>query len=1269
MLNRRVALDPTDFSPLQRAAFARDVATVLRQVDPVSRVRGREYAEEGRVVEMKTSDRGVRATVLGSEAYTVEMSRATGALATSCDCPIALRGGMCKHIAALAFVLGSEGPARAAVDEQATVPRLVRELPELPTRALAHRLALYVGRPVPPPIEGWRRLRDWWRTSTTKETSVFRHAVETSERDVIHVLDTLRTFVPPPSPSPGTTYGELYARLARKCVELARRGLVNEALPGPLDARHPGFEIAWTPSMRRLTIKERTTPLLVSPLSLELRIPLEDVTMLTYGVATGIGASSLAELFVLRALLLAMVEGSDPAIRAVAAELGRPPWARVLDHLVPGGPTAAVEEELHFAAVPVHGSTFQVRAHSRGVTKSGKPRWKRTPLDALARGVPRSSESARRVARLALAAFGDRRGYVDAASPLGHEVLLALRAHGHVLASEPNAETDPRTAGMSIVCGDLTMSLDPGVDGLVRPHFWVGEQELAPELFQHRAHVPRGSHFGYVEDTRIWSAQIPPALERWIESWLETPEMLAFPPEALDALSTKVEPLVASGAARLPKATLGSELPLDLTAALRVEWRADGTAVLELLASVHPSAPLVTPGAGPELYTFRHDGARVFVERDRPRELTVVGEALGALADHATWDGAIGTTSDVAQTLALVELLRTSSPVSRVEAKLGKAPSEIAWGQMDRSLTVAREGAWFAVRGDLRLGDTTITLGEVLDAARLARRYVPTNDGAFVLIPDEVQERLLALATAADLAKRDPRGTAKIHDAFVEVLAEAEKMFTRSEGVDVIGHARNLEAARKRKVKPAIEQGELRPYQIDGATWMLRLAAWAPGCILADDMGLGKTVQTASVLLSRQGMGPALVVAPASVTSNWKAELARFVPSLRVKWLNEDREIDPEKLGAGDVVIVSYGLLPRVAPALADVEFSTLVIDEAQFLKNAVAQRSSVTRAIKRKFTIALTGTPLENHLGDLWSLFDQVFPGLLGREQDFRERFRRAIESAEGSPKLGVLSRLVAPFLLRRTRGDVLRELPARAELTQLIELSPDEAKRYASLRRACELEFGGREKGETAAQTKIALLAALTRLRQLACDVSLVDEKWTAPSSKLVRLTELATTLAEEKNRVLVFSQFRQLCIRAQAYLERAGLRVAFLAGDTPTTERKEIIDAFQRGEYDAFCISLMAGGTGLNLTRANYVIHLDPWWNPAVEEQATSRAHRMGQTEPVTVMRLVSRGTIEEGILELHARKRGLAEAVLEGKSTAKVLTADELLALVRYGHEPT
>ncbi|CAN5778258.1 hypothetical protein BH09MYX1_BH09MYX1_21400 [soil metagenome] len=1273
-----MVFDPTDFSPLQRAAFARDLAWILRNIDPVSRVRGREYAEEGRVVDLKAHERGASAVVIGSEPYNVELRRAGGCVSTSCGCPVALRGAMCKHVAALACVLGGQGKtgtaaaiAAAAAPAPPAVPRLVRELPDVPARPLAEKLALYMGRTVPPPLESWRRLREWWRLSPTKDTSVFRHAIEACEADVFSAIDELRKFRPPPSPSPGTAYGALYDRLARRAVELTRLGTTNETVPPPLDGRHPGFDITYTSSTRRLAIRERRTDLLQNPMGIELTIPLEDMAGLAYGMPMaygGGGGGSLAELFILRGLLLAMIEGTAPALRLLSTELSRAPWERLLDHLVPAAPAAStVEDAVHFSAVPIHGSTFQVRAHLHGTTKTGKARWKRLPLEALARGVPRAPESARRVARLLLAGstFDGKRGYVDAASPLGHEVLLALRAHGTVFGVEPERDLDLRASTSAIVVGDLSMSLDPAEDGMVRPHFWVGESELPSGTTFARPGAYHGAHAGSVHDAVIYSFLVPPSIERWLDAWLDEPSGLTFPPDALEKVATKVAPLVASGAVRLPKATLGAELALELEAALRVEWRPDGTAVLELLASVHPSAPLVAAGSGPELFTFRHEGARVFVERDKSRELAVLSAAGDILAPYVQWEGATGSTEDVAHTLALVEFLKSGASVARVETKIGKQPHELEWGQMESSLTISREGAWFAVRGDIRLGDTSITLGEVLDAARLARKYVPAGDGAFVVIPEEVQARLLALATAAELAKTDPSGAAKIHDAFAEALAEAEKMFTRSEGVDVVGYAKALAAARTKKVTAVIEHGDLREYQTEGASWMLRLAAWAPGCILADDMGLGKTVQTASVLLARQEIGPALVVAPASVSSNWKAELARFVPSLRVQWLNENRTIDKDKLGAGDVVIVSYGLLPRLGEALGEIEFATLVLDEAQFLKNAVAQRSSVVRAIKRRFTIALTGTPLENHLGDLWSLFDQVFPGLLGREADFRERFRKAIETGEGSRKLESLSHLVVPFLLRRTRKDVLRELPARDELTQLIDLSVDEAKRYAALRRACEMEFAKEKRTDTPAQTKIALLAALTRLRQLACDVSLVDDKWTAPSSKLVRLTELATTLAAEKNRVLVFSQFRQLCIRAKAYLERAGLRVAFLAGDTPTTKRKEIIDAFQRGEFDAFCISLMAGGTGLNLTHANYVIHLDPWWNPAVEEQATSRAHRMGQTESVTVVRLVSRGTIEEGILELHAKKRDLATAVLEGKSTAKVLTADDLLALVRFG----
>jgi SNF2 family DNA or RNA helicase len=425
-------------------------------------------------------------------------------------------------------------------------------------------------------------------------------------------------------------------------------------------------------------------------------------------------------------------------------------------------------------------------------------------------------------------------------------------------------------------------------------------------------------------------------------------------------------------------------------------------------------------------------------------------------------------------------------------------------------------------------------------------------------------------------------------------------------------------------------------------------------------------VQTAAILKARAAEGPALVVAPASVASNWVGELARFVPSLRVHWLNEDRSVAPATLGPKDVCVVSYGLLARSHAMFTSARWKTLVLDEAQYLKNLTAQRTGIVRGLARDFTIALTGTPLENHLGELYSIVDLAFPGLLGSAGVFQERFRRAIETHQDEARLAALGKLLAPFLLRRTRAAVLRELPPREEMTEYVDLSPEEARRYLALRKACEIEFTKRRRNrdEKPAQFKIAILAALLRLRQFACDARLVDPTYQGESTKIARAVEIATELAAEKNRALVFSQFTRFLDKVRDALEKAGLRVAYLTGETPTTKRRQIVESFQSGEYDVFCVSLLAGGTGLNLTKASYVLHLDPWWNPAVEEQATSRAHRMGQTEPVTVVRLVARGTIEEAVLHLHASKRKLAAAVLDGKGVPKGITSEELLDLLRF-----
>jgi SNF2 family DNA or RNA helicase len=521
----------------------------------------------------------------------------------------------------------------------------------------------------------------------------------------------------------------------------------------------------------------------------------------------------------------------------------------------------------------------------------------------------------------------------------------------------------------------------------------------------------------------------------------------------------------------------------------------------------------------------------------------------------------------------------------------------------------------------------------------------------FVELSKEAIERLKPIAIATELSANEH--DTQLHYAFGSILAPAATLFD-VEGIDLDTYMRRFETK-----TPRVSLTKLRDYQRTGVEWVLRLATWAPGCVLADDMGLGKTVQTAIVLEARAKLGPALVVAPASVVANWLVEVPRFT-KLNIRAF--DRSTDLEALGPGDVLVVSYGLLQKHGLTR---DWSTVVIDEAQYVKNASSQRREAVRALPREFTIALTGTPLENHLGELFSIVDLAFPGLLGDEALFRERFRRPIETHRDTDRLATLGLLIEPFLLRRTRASVLTELPAREEITLHVEPSPQERKRYIALRQVCEKAVNERRaKRSTPGQLRIALLAALTRLRQLACDVRLVDPAYDGPSTKIERVVELSRQLAAEGNHAVVFSQFAQFLDRVATSLEAEGLRVGRLTGKTPTAKRPALIDAFQAGAYDVFCISLLAGGTGLNLTKASYVLHLDPWWNPAAEEQATSRAHRMGQTDPVTVYRLVTRGTIEEAVLAMHADKRNLAAAVLEGKGNPKTITSAELLALLRF-----
>jgi SNF2 family DNA or RNA helicase len=372
-----------------------------------------------------------------------------------------------------------------------------------------------------------------------------------------------------------------------------------------------------------------------------------------------------------------------------------------------------------------------------------------------------------------------------------------------------------------------------------------------------------------------------------------------------------------------------------------------------------------------------------------------------------------------------------------------------------------------------------------------------------------------------------------------------------------------------------------------------------------------------------------------------------------------------EGLGPGDLVVTSYAIATLDAGPLSRLRLASLVLDEAQAVKNAGTERAKALRDISADWRLGLSGTPIENHLGELWSLFRVISPGLLGSWEQFRGRYAVPIEKFGDDVRRRTLAALLRPFVLRRTKSEVAPELPERTEILRLLRLSSEEQGLYEQLRRATveEIEDAKKNRDRDGQGVRMVVLAALTRLRQLCCHPRLVYPDTAAGSTKAAYLTELLGELREGGHKALVFSQFRSFLDLLAPRLRQHGFRVLVLDGTTSTEARQQRIEAFQAGAADVFLISLKAGGFGLNLTAADTVIHLDPWWNPAVEDQATARAHRIGQHKPVTAVRLVARGTVEEAVLGLHESKRALAASILEGTEVAATLSVDQLMAMIR------
>jgi len=428
-------------------------------------------------------------------------------------------------------------------------------------------------------------------------------------------------------------------------------------------------------------------------------------------------------------------------------------------------------------------------------------------------------------------------------------------------------------------------------------------------------------------------------------------------------------------------------------------------------------------------------------------------------------------------------------------------------------------------------------------------------------------------------------------------------------------------------------------------------------------MGLGKTIQTLALILQRTEEGPTLVVAPTSVCNNWMSETEKFAPTLNpIFYRGKERDNILNNAGPNDLVICSYGLLQQDADKFIAMEWTSIVLDEAQAIKNVGAKRTRTAHLLKSDFRVVTTGTPIENHLGELWSLFRFLNPGLLHSQDQFMKRFMIPIERDKNEGVRLALKSLIQPFMLRRNKSQVLSELPPRTEITIEVPLSEGERSLYEAVRLQAieELEPGQKSDKEAG---HLQVLAAITRLRLASCNPRLVMPETTLPSSKLEQFATLVDDLLENDHKTLVFSQFVKHLTLIREHLDKAGISYQYLDGSTSMAKRKERVDAFQAGEGDVFLISLKAGGSGLNLTAADYVIHMDPWWNPAVEDQASDRAHRIGQTRPVTIYRLVAQNTIEEKIIKLHQQKRDLADSLLEGSDMSGSMKADQMLALIR------
>jgi superfamily II DNA or RNA helicase len=921
--------------------------------------------------------------------------------------------------------------------------------------------------------------------------------------------------------------------------------------------------------------------------------------------------------------------------------------------------------------------------HWKPICRDDQPRWS-APRDGGALGITVQRSSALRRggfgASSVMASLGDPTRGAPAWVPVDDLRRIAL------LRAVTRADTSDTVLRVDRVDGALLRDL-AGSGRL----FWerAGTTPLAYGAQRQGALVWRevagGAHRAELDDGAILAAAhephyVDPAaaligpLELGVPAAIVQQLLLAPPVPApmLPAVRRSLRPLVGSAAGALVGPdTAGDALPPTLRPHLVVALREDDDG--QRVIDVRADAVYGEDRFALALWDAARPAARDMIEEGRRRRrLDDLCDAFRP-TERDRLD-VLASARHVVQ--AVLPTLVDEGWTFEVADDVPVAPSAIPARWIERLVPIGESSGWFSLElgvviagrtisllplllGAIRSGDLPLDV-ELLDAPSLPGIDLRLPDGDRVHVPGERLRRWLRPLLELELRGLGDDDALALPGVTAVGLADAQP--GRFAGEDGLAEARAQAEALLGLGPRAEEPGfgaALRPYQQQGLGWLHALHDAGLGGLLADDMGLGKTVQLLAFLDGLRAAGrltaaaPALVVAPRSVIGHWEAEALRFAPELApVVHLGAGRATRARDVTRAPLLITSYQTLQRDAALLSGVAWTTVLFDEAQALKNPDTGLRRAAAALRARSRFCVTGTPMENHLGELWSQIDLAMPGFLGRKLTFDVAFRRPIEKYGDGDRLDLLRQRVRPFMLRRTKDAVAPDLPPRTEIVEHIELDTAQRDLYESLRLSLDQDVRAALRARGVQGASLVVLDALLRLRQCCCDPRLIAQQ--EPSAKLERLVAMLDELADAGRSVLVFSQFTSMLRLIEEACRAAGLATLVLTGQT--RRRDDVVRAFQAGECPIMLVSLKAGGTGLNLTRADTVIHYDPWWNPAAEDQASDRAHRIGQTRAVFIYKLVARGTLEERILELQRQKRTLTAATLHGAGASHLAPAD-------------